>query len=47
MGFLGPLFFAAIGLEFNTSALSVWRLVVAVLIVAFAGKIMGGFWGGR
>ena len=40
MGFLGPLFFAAIGLEFNTSALSDWRLVVAVLIVAFAGKIM-------
>jgi Kef-type K+ transport system membrane component KefB len=47
MGFLGPLFFAAIGLEFNARALSDWRLVIAVLIVAFAGKILGGFWGGR
>lgn len=47
MGFLGPLFFAAIGLEFNASTLSDWKLVITVLIVAFAGKILGGFWGGR
>jgi Kef-type K+ transport system membrane component KefB len=47
MGFLGPLFFAAIGLEFNVLALTEWSLVVGVLAVAFAGKILGGYWGGR
>lgn len=47
MGFLGPIFFAALGLDFNIHALSDWRLVVSVLIAAFAGKILGGFWGGR
>ncbi|MDQ6734067.1 MAG: cation:proton antiporter [Nitrospirota bacterium] len=47
MGFLGPLFFAAIGLEFNASTLSDWPLMVAVLVVSFVGKIAGGFLGGR
>jgi Kef-type K+ transport system membrane component KefB len=47
MGFLGPLFFAAIGLEFNASTLSDWPLVVSVLAVSFVGKIAGGFLGGR
>lgn len=47
MGFLGPIFFAAIGLEFNAAALKDWRLVAAILAVALAGKILGGYWGGR
>ncbi len=47
MGFLGPVFFAAIGLEFNGSALRDWTLVSAVLVVSFAGKIFGGYAGGR
>ncbi len=47
MGFLGPIFFAAIGLEFDASSLRDWRLVAAVLVVAFAGKIAGGYVGGR
>lgn len=47
MGFLGPIFFAAIGLEFDASSLRNWKLVVAVLLVAFAGKIAGGYAGGR
>jgi Kef-type K+ transport system membrane component KefB len=47
MGFLGPIFFAAIGLEFDIMALTNWNLVVGVLAVAFAGKILGGYWGGR
>ncbi|WP_447986152.1 cation:proton antiporter domain-containing protein [Nitrospira sp. Nam74] len=47
MGFLGPLFFAAIGLEFNASTLSDWPLVVTVLVISFVGKIAGGFLGGQ
>lgn len=47
MGFLGPVFFAAIGLEFNAGSLKDWRLVTSVLIVSFLGKIFGGYLGGR
>ncbi len=47
MGFLGPIFFAAIGLEFDAATLKHWGLVAAILIVAFAGKILGGYLGGR
>ena len=47
MGFLGPIFFAAIGLQFDASSLRDWKLVVAVLVVAFGGKILGGYWGGH
>ncbi|HUX28824.1 MAG TPA: cation:proton antiporter [Terracidiphilus sp.] len=47
MGFLGPIFFAAIGLEFDASTLRSWRLVLAILAVSFAGKIFGGYLGGR
>lgn len=46
-GFLGPIFFAAIGLEFDAASLRNWGLVAAILIVAFAGKILGGYLGGR
>lgn len=47
MGFLGPIFFAAIGLEFNAASLRNWKLVVSVLAISFAGKILGGYLGGR
>ncbi|ACO34109.1 MULTISPECIES: cation:proton antiporter [Acidobacterium] len=47
MGFVGPVFFAAIGLEFDASSLRDWPLVAAVLAVSFAGKILGGYLGGR
>jgi Kef-type K+ transport system membrane component KefB len=47
MGFLGPIFFAAIGLEFNASSLRDWKIVVSVLIISFMGKILGGYVGGR
>jgi Kef-type K+ transport system membrane component KefB len=47
MGFLGPIFFAAIGLEFDASSLRNWKIVVAILAVAFGGKIIGGYIGGR
>lgn len=47
MGFLGPIFFASLGLEFHMASLANWPLVVAILVTAFAGKLIGGFWGGR
>ncbi len=47
MGFLGPIFFAAIGLEFDRSSLRDWKLITAVLVASFAGKILGGYVGGR
>lgn len=47
MGFLGPIFFAAIGLQFNASTLRDWGLMVAILLASFAGKILGGYVGGR
>lgn len=47
MGFLGPIFFAAIGLQFNASTLRDWGLTGAVLLASFAGKILGGYAGGR
>jgi Kef-type K+ transport system membrane component KefB len=47
MGFLGPIFFAAIGLEFDASGLRDWKLAFAILAVAFIGKIFGGYLGGR
>lgn len=47
MGFLGPIFFAAIGLEFEWSSLKNWGLVIAILVASFAGKILGGYVGGR
>lgn len=45
MGFLAPVFFALIGLEFDGSTLTDWGLVGAVLATAFAGKVLGGYWG--
>lgn len=47
MGFLGPIFFAAIGLQFDAASLRDWALVVAILMAAFVGKILGGYVGGR
>jgi Kef-type K+ transport system membrane component KefB len=47
MGFLAPVFFALIGIEFDISTLTDWGLVAAVLATAFVGKVLGGYWGGR
>lgn len=47
MGFLAPVFFGIIGLQFDVGALSNWPLVLLVLTAAFAGKIGGGFYGAR
>ncbi len=47
MGFLGPIFFAAIGLEFDARTLESWGLVVAILVASFVGKVFGGYVGGK
>jgi Kef-type K+ transport system membrane component KefB len=47
MGFLAPVFFAAIGVEFQISALTSTTVVVSVLTVAFLTKVLGGYIGGR
>lgn len=46
MGFLAPIFFAGIGLEFNISSISNVALLLAVLLVSYSSKILGGFLGG-
>lgn len=46
MGFLAPIFFAGIGLEFQISAISNVWLLVAVVAVSFGSKIIGGYLGG-
>jgi Kef-type K+ transport system membrane component KefB len=46
MGFLAPLFFATIGLEFDAGTLTDPVLIGVVLLAAFGGKIMAGRIGG-
>ncbi len=47
MGFLAPIFFAGIGLEFNLMAINNIGLLVAILIVSYFSKIIGGYFGCR
>lgn len=47
MGFLAPIFFAGIGLEFNFSSIHNFGLLFAVLFVSYFSKIAGGYIGGR
>ena len=46
-GFLAPIFFAAIGLEFNFFAIQNWWLLIAVVLVSYISKIVGGYSGSR
>ncbi|HET9385106.1 MAG TPA: cation:proton antiporter [Gemmatimonadales bacterium] len=46
MGFLAPLFFATLGLEFDAGSLSGVWLPAVILTVAFVGKIAAGRLGG-
>jgi Kef-type K+ transport system membrane component KefB len=46
MGFLAPIFFAGIGLEFNISSINSIGLLVAVVAVSYISKILGGYFGG-
>jgi Kef-type K+ transport system membrane component KefB len=47
MGFLAPIFFAGIGLEFRFSSIHNIGLLGAIILVSFASKIVGGYLGGR
>jgi len=46
-GFLAPLFFAYLGLEFNLLEISSAAFVTAVLVVSVVSKILSGWAGGR
>ncbi len=46
-GFLAPVFFAYLGLEFDTSAIESPGFAAAVLAVAILSKLAAGWWGGR
>lgn len=46
MGFLAPIFFAGIGLEFHFQTIDDWGLLLAILAVSFFSKILGGMIGG-
>lgn len=47
MGFLAPIFFAGIGLEFRFSSIQNIGLLGAIVLVSFVSKIVGGYVGGR
>ncbi|MDE2490505.1 MAG: cation:proton antiporter [Elusimicrobia bacterium] len=47
IGFLAPVFFAAIGLQFDVRSLKTPGFLLAVLAAAFVSKIAGGYLGGR
>lgn len=47
MGFLAPIFFAAIGLEFHIQSLNNIPLLLVVVAISFASKILGGYLGAR
>lgn len=46
-GFLAPVFFAYLGLEFDTDAFRSLDFVFAVLGVSILTKVLAGWWGGR
>lgn len=47
MGFLAPIFFAGIGLEFEFSSIENYPLLILIILVSFASKIIGGYIGSR
>jgi Kef-type K+ transport system membrane component KefB len=47
MGFLAPIFFAGIGLEFNFSSIENYSLLFAILFVSYFSKIVGGIIGSK
>jgi Kef-type K+ transport system membrane component KefB len=47
MGFLAPIFFAGIGLEFSIGAIDNPGLLIAVVLISYASKILGGYVGSR
>ena len=46
-GFLAPVFFAYLGLEFDIDALDDFGFLATVLAVSVLSKVLAGWWGGR
>ena len=46
-GFLSPIFFAGIGLEFQFSAINHFELLLVVILISFISKIIGGYIGSK
>ena len=47
MGFLAPIFFAGIGVQFNWFAIDNYFLLIVVIIASLISKLAGGFFGGK
>ncbi|PKQ63830.1 sodium:proton antiporter [Labilibaculum filiforme] len=47
MGFLAPIFFASIGLEFTFASIHNIGLLITVVLVSYFSKIVGGYLGSR
>ena len=47
IGFLAPIFFAGIGLEFQFSAIENYGLLLLIVLVSFTSKTAGGYLGSR
>ncbi len=47
MGFLAPIFFAGMGIQFNVLSINNLWLLLLVLLASFASKILGGYFGAR
>jgi Kef-type K+ transport system membrane component KefB len=45
MGFLAPIFFASIGLEFNLFSIHNMELLATIVLVSYLSKIIGGYFG--
>jgi Kef-type K+ transport system membrane component KefB len=46
-GFLTPIYFAFLGLNFQPSKITSWVLLVVIIIVSFGSKLFAGYWGGK
>ncbi len=47
MGFLAPVFFASMGVQFNINVISHYTLLVAVILIAFVSKVGAGILGAK
>jgi Kef-type K+ transport system membrane component KefB len=47
MGFLAPIFFTTMGVQFNLFSINNIYLLLVVILASFISKIFGGFLGGR
>jgi len=47
IGFLAPIFFAFMGVEFSFESINNYLLLISVLLTSFISKIAGGYIGGR